>query len=164
MQEPFTAGLLGYFQSMRGCLDVDSFHRQKGYEIDGTTVATYKMYLQRFLRPKWDGHIATKISHHAIQNWLQELKRDHSLANRTVNHLKGLMALVYRVGARRELIPNSCNPARKVKCVTTSEYEPKVISPEEAHSVWSRLKQPDSTLVLLVAVTGLRISEALALK
>jgi integrase len=48
--------------------------------------------------------------------------------------------------------------------VTTSEYEPKVISPEEAHSVWSRLKQPDSTLVLLVAVTGLRISEALALK
>jgi hypothetical protein len=26
-----------------------------------TTVATYKMYLQRFLCPKWDGHIATKI-------------------------------------------------------------------------------------------------------
>jgi integrase len=74
------------------------------------------------------------------------------------------MALVYRFGAWRELIPDSCNPARKVKCVTTSEYEPKVISPEEAHSVWSRLAQPENTLVLLVAVTDLRISEALGLK
>jgi integrase len=129
-----------------------------------TTVATYRMYLQRFIRPRWDGQIATKISHHAIQDWLQELKRHHNLANRTVNHLKGLMALVYKFGAWRELIPDSCNPARKVKCVTTSEYEPKVISPEEAHRMWSRLKQPESTLVLLVAVTGLRISEALALK
>jgi integrase len=54
-----------------------------------------------------------------------------------------------------------CDPLPRL---TTSEYEPKVISPEEAHSVWSRLKQPESTLVLLVAVTGLRISEALALK
>ncbi len=71
-----------------------------------TTVSTYKMYLQRFLRPKWDGHIATKISHPAIQDWRQELKHDHGLANRTVNHLKGLMALVYRFGAWRELIQN----------------------------------------------------------
>jgi len=39
-----------------------------------------------------------------------------------------------------------------------------VISPEEAHKVWSRLAQPENTLVLLVAVTGLRISEALGLK
>jgi integrase len=129
-----------------------------------TTVVTYKMYLRRYIRPKWDGFIATKISHHAIQDWLQELKRDHSLANRTVNHLKGLMALIYKFGAWRELIPDTCNPARKVKCVTTSEYEPKVISPEEAHKVWSRLAQPENTLVLLVAVTGLRISEALGLK
>jgi len=39
-----------------------------------------------------------------------------------------------------------------------------VITPEEAHKVWSRLAQPENTLVLLVAVTGLRISEALGLK
>lgn len=129
-----------------------------------TTVATYLMYLQRFIRPKWDSHVATKISHHAIQDWLQELKREHNLASRTVNHLKGLMMQVYKFGAWRELIPDTCNPAKKVKCVTTSEYEPKVISPEEAHRVWSRLKQPENTLVLLVAVTGLRISEALGLK
>src|ERR1017187_9822480 len=69
-----------------------------------TTVATYRMYLQRFIRPRWDGQIAAKISHHAIQDWLQELKRHHNLANRTVNHLKGLMALVYKFGAWREQI------------------------------------------------------------
>ena len=39
-----------------------------------------------------------------------------------------------------------------------------MITPEEAHKVWSRLAQPENTLVLLVAVTGLRISEALGLK
>jgi integrase len=72
--------------------------------------------------------------------------------------------LVYKFGAWRELIPDTCNPARKVKCVTISDYEPRVITPEEAHKVWSRLAQPENTLVLLVAVTGLRISEALGLK
>ena len=66
--------------------------------------------------------------------------------------------------AWRELIPDTCNPARKVRCETTSDYEPKVVSPEESHRVWSRLKQPESTLVLLVAVTGLRISEDPGLK
>ena len=129
-----------------------------------TTVATYLMYLKRFIRPKWDSHLATKISHHAIQDWLQELKREHNLATRTVDHLKGLMMQVYKFGAWRELIPDTCNPAKKVRCVTTSEYEPKVISPEEAHRVWSRLKQPENTLALLIAVTVLRISEALGLK
>jgi integrase len=56
------------------------------------------------------------------------------------------------------------------------EYEPRIISPEEAYKVWCQLLRPgkgrepsmvatsESTLVLLVTCTGLRISEALGLK
>src|ERR1039458_10814288 len=62
-----------------------------------TTVATYRMYLQRFIRPRWDGQIATKISHHAIQDWLQELKRHHNLANRPGNQLQGMTGLVSKI-------------------------------------------------------------------
>jgi site-specific recombinase XerD len=130
-----------------------------------TTAATYKMYLKRFIRPRWDGQAATKISHHAIQDWLQDLKRGRSLANQTVGHLKGLMAQVYKFGRYYELVPDSCDPCKKVRCESSSEYEPRIISPEESYRVWCELlKKPEgtataeSTLVLLLAATGLRIS------
>jgi integrase len=134
------------------------------------------MYLRLYVRPRWDAQVATKISHHAIQDWLQDLKRDHSLANKTVGHLKGLMAQVFKFGRYYELIPDSCDPCKKVRCESSSEYEPRIISPEEAYKVWCQLLRPgkggessmvatsESTLVLLVTCTGLRISEALGLK
>jgi integrase len=129
-----------------------------------TTVATYEMYLRRHIRPHWDGHIATTIKPLAVESWLQKLKRTEGLSNPTCNHLKQLMGLVFKFGRKHDFIPKGCNPMSEVECSTESDYVPRVIKPEEAFAIWQRLREPVSSLVLLVTMTGLRCSEALGLR
>jgi integrase len=76
------------------------------------------------------------------------------------------MALVYKHGQRYGLIPRSeeSNPMRFVRCKTTSEYEAMILSPEQAFAVMLNLPEPERTLTLLAAGTGLRISECLGLQ
>jgi integrase len=99
-----------------------------------------------------------------VEEWLQSIKRKHKLANPTLNHLKQIMGLAFKFGRKHELIPKTCNPIRDVECTTISDYEPRAITPEEAYAIWCRLKEPENLVVLLLTVTGLRISEALGLK
>ena len=51
-----------------------------------------------------------------------------------------------------------------MRCKTTSDYEAITITPRQAWKIWSRLPEPESTLTLLAASTGLRISECLGLQ
>jgi integrase len=53
---------------------------------------------------------------------------------------------------------------RFVRCKTTSEYEAMILTPEQAYAVLLNLKEPERTLTLLAAGTGLRISECLGLQ
>lgn len=71
----------------------------------------------------------------------------------------------YKHAQRYGLIPRSqeANPMRFVRCKTTSEYEAMILSPEQAYSVLLNLREPERTLTLLAAGTGLRISECLGL-
>ena len=46
----------------------------------------------------------------------------------------------------------------------TSNYAAMTISPQQAFAIWYRLPEPESTLTLLAASTGLRISECLGLQ
>jgi integrase len=76
------------------------------------------------------------------------------------------MMLVYKSAQRYGLISRGeeHNPIRFVRCKTTSAYEAITVTPAQAYAIWSRLPEPQSTLVLLCAATGLRISEALGLQ
>jgi integrase len=56
------------------------------------------------------------------------------------------------------------NPVAFVTQSSKSNYTAVIISPEQAFRIMLELKDPQRTLVFLVAVTGLRISEALGLK
>ena len=53
---------------------------------------------------------------------------------------------------------------RFVRCKTTSEYEAMILTPEQAYAVLLNLREPERTLTLLAAGTGLRISECLGLQ
>jgi integrase len=48
-----------------------------------------------------------------------------------------------------------------VRCKTTSEYEAMILTPEQAYAIVRNLREPERTLTLLAAGTGLRISECL---
>jgi len=53
---------------------------------------------------------------------------------------------------------------RFVRCKTTSGYEAMILTPEQAYAIVSNLREPERTLTLLAAGTGLRISECLGLQ
>ncbi len=76
------------------------------------------------------------------------------------------MSLVFKHGQRYGLIPRDeeSNPTRFVRCKTTSDYEAMILTPQQAFSVLMHMQQPERTLTLLAASTGLRISECLGLQ
>jgi len=72
----------------------------------------------------------------------------------------------FKHGQRHALIPRNqeSNPMRFVRCKTTSSYEAMILTPKQAFDVLMHLQEPERSLTLLAAATGLRISECLGLQ
>jgi integrase len=78
-----------------------------------------------------------------------------------------MMSAVYNHGQKFGMIPRNegSNPMKWVSASTVSDYEAVSLSPEESLAILERIKDPlVRVLVILVAVTAVRIGEALGLK
>lgn len=131
-----------------------------------TTIQGYARVLHNRLLPQWGNRIALGIEPLEVEQWLKALKIDQELEHPTLDKMRRVMSLVYRHSQRYGLIPRNqeSNPMRFVRCKTTSEYEAMILTPEQAYAVLLNLKEPERTLTLLAAGTGLRISECLGLQ
>jgi integrase len=103
---------------------------------------------------------------HVGATGLKQLKSEEGLANPTLDRIRRVMSLVYRHGQRCGLIPRryESNPMRFVRCKTTSGYEAMILTPGQAYAIVRNLRDPERTLTILAAGTGLRISECLGLQ
>jgi integrase len=102
-----------------------------------------------------------------IEQWLEWLQDDEKLENPTLDKYRRVMALVYQHGQIYGLIPRTqeANPLNFVRQATQGSYEAFVLTPEETLRILQEIKEQGvRTLVLLISATGLRISEALALR
>ncbi|MGA2233979.1 MAG: site-specific integrase [Terriglobales bacterium] len=131
-----------------------------------TTIKGYARVLHNRLLPRWGNRIALGIEPLEVEQWLKALKIEEELANPTLDKMRRVMSLVYRHSQRYGLIPRNqeSNPMRFVRCNTTSGYEAMILTPEQAYAVLLNLREPERTLTLLAAGTGLRISECLGLQ
>jgi integrase len=131
-----------------------------------TTIRGYERILRNRLLPRWGNRVALSIEPLEVEQWLKGLKEKEGLANPTLDKTRRGMSLVYRHSQRYGLIPRNqeSKPMRFVRCRTTSEYEAIILSPEQAYAVLINLREPERTLTLLAASTGLRISECLGLQ
>jgi integrase len=131
-----------------------------------TTIRGYERVLRNRLLPQWGKRVALGLEPLEVEEWLKALKRKEGLANPTLDKMRRVMSLVYRHSQRYGLIPRNqeSNPMRFVRCKTTSEYEAMILTPEQAYAVLLNLREPERTLTLLAAGTGLRISECLGLQ
>ena len=131
-----------------------------------TTIRGYERVLRKRLLPRWGSRVALSLEPLEVEEWLKALKHEEGLANPTLDKMRRVMSLVYRHSQRYGLIPRNqeSNPMRFVRCKTTSEYEAMILSPEQAYAVLLNLQEPERTLTLLAAGTGLRISECLGLQ
>lgn len=131
-----------------------------------TTIGAYKRVLRNRLIPRWGKHFALNITPLEIEQWLRSVKREDELENPTLDKARRVMSLVFKHGQRYGLIPRNqeSNPLLFVRCKTQSNYEAMILTPEQAFTVLLQLPEPERTLTLLAAGTGLRISECLGLQ
>ncbi len=131
-----------------------------------TTIAGYKRILKNRCLDRWGKRAALGIEPLEIEQWLKAIKQEEELENPTLDKIRRVMSLVFKHGQRYGLIPRSeeSNPLRFVRCKTTSNYEAMILTPPQAFAVLMQLQEPERTLTLLAASTGLRISECLGLQ
>ncbi len=138
-------------------------YRQKSFSrLRITTQETTAHILDNYLLPRWGDSFALEINPDEIEEWLGALV----LANPTREKIRRVMNVVYRRGQKSRMLPmtGEGNPVAFVTQSSKSNYKAVIVSPEQAFRIMMELDDPYRTLVFLVAVTGLRISEALGLK
>src|ERR1019366_997494 len=138
-------------------------YRQKSFNKLGITTQSITAHiLDHYLLPRWGDSFALEINPDDIEEWLGTLV----LANPTREKIRRVMNVVYRRGQKSRMLPmtGEGNPVAFVMQSSKSNYKAVIVSPEKAFRIMMELEDPYRTLVFLVAVTGLRISEALGLK
>jgi integrase len=107
-----------------------------------------------------------KIKPSEIKGWLESVQDEEDLENSTVDKIRRVMHLVYSMAQANDLIPRTveANPVKHVHIATTTEYEAVLVTPQQAWNIICRMQAFERLLTLLVAVTGLRIGEVLALR
>src|SRR6266702_5679679 len=135
-------------------------------ERDPSTAYLHRHIVNDFLIPRWGKHIAVGLKPLDVEKWLKALHAEAELANPTCSKVRAVMACVYKHAQRHGLIPRSedANPMKWVRCKTTSDYEPIILTPEQAFALVYSFPLLERTLTLLAAATGLRISECLGLQ
>jgi integrase len=131
-----------------------------------TTVERYLQILNNRLIPRWDKAVALDIQPLDVKQWLKASKRQENLENPTVDKIRRVMNLVFKHGQTYGLIPrgDEGNPMKFVTVRTQSEYEAMIITPEQGFKILMAMPQPERTLTMIIAATGLRISECLGLQ
>jgi integrase len=108
----------------------------------------------------WSERVAKDIEPLEIQEWIDN--QSEGLRAK----LRSMMSGVYNHGQKFGLIPRTSesNPMKWVSTSSVSNYEAVSLSPEESFAILERIIDPlVRVLIILVAVTAVRIGEALGL-
>jgi integrase len=123
-----------------------------------------RSYLRCHILPKWSKILVNKIKPKDMRDWLYSLHDDEELSGETVKKIKNTMGAIFAFGMFEELLPS--NPAQgwRLKGMK-SDYEPVIVQPSDTMRIIDALENPlHKVLMLLVACTGLRASEAVGLR
>lgn len=127
-----------------------------------TTQRTVRHIIDDYLIPRWGKQPALDIRALDIETWLGSLP----LANPTKDKLRRTMFRVYFKAQKHGLIPckEETNPVNWVEQSGKSHYKAVIVTPEQAFTILMALPEAERVLTLVIAATGLRISEALGLQ
>jgi hypothetical protein len=93
------------------------------------------------------------------------LHKEKGLAWTTVStKVKQAMQGVLKYGRKEEFLPADFDPFRDIGCEASSDYEAITCTPEQTLAILNQLDEPEFILTLVIAATGLSISEALGLQ
>jgi integrase len=146
----------------RTMADLVEHYRQKEMSEDSSksfsTRTAYDVYLRNWIVPAWGEHSLSNVRTVAVEDWLRTLP----LANGSRAKIRNLMSTLFNHAMRYEWAEK--NPIRLVRQSAKRERTPDVLTAEEIRALLGKLEGPYYVMVFLAAVTGLRVSELLALK
>lgn len=126
------------------------------------TQEIYSLLLRKHLIPRFGEHRLCDISRAEIQQYVLE-KLKQGFAWETANHLRHLLSKVMGTAVNWDYILR--NPVRGVKMPERTLKRPHTfLTADEVRSLIAASKEPARTIILLAAMTGLRIGEILALR
>ncbi len=140
------------------------YRKKDGRRKAKGTIETYQYHLDSHILPRWKGDIAEGIKPLAIRNWLYDLHDGDDYDWATCSKTATIMSLVFDFADSNDIY-SIRNPLEKVVIPASEENKAsvKVLKPEETIALIERLPFPLKIAVLLVAATGVRISECLGL-
>ncbi len=123
-----------------------------------STRTAYAVWLRNWIVPVWGEHSLSDVRTVAVEDWLHTLP----LANGSRAKIRNLMSALFNHAMRYEWTDR--NPIRLVRQSAKRERTPDVLTAEEIKALLAELDGPYYVMAFLAAVTGLRVSELLALK
>ena len=129
------------------------------------TVYVLRHNLMDYCIPRWGNVPVCGIKPKALEDWLRYLHEEKGLAWTTVgSKVKQAMQGAFKFGRKEEFLPADFDPFKDIDCEATSDYEAITCTPEQTLLILNELEEPEFILTLLIAATGLSISEALGLQ
>lgn len=126
------------------------------------TQEIYSLLLRKHLIPRFGEHRLCDICRAEIQQYLLE-KLKQGFAWETTNHLRHLLSKVMGTAVNWDYILS--NPVRGVEMPERTLKRPhRFLTADEVRRLIAASKEPARTIILLAAMTGLRIGEILALR
>jgi integrase len=123
-----------------------------------STKAAYKCYLDNWILPRWRTYLLDEVKTVAVEEWLGKLP----MAAGTKAKLRNIMSAIFNHAMRHEWAEK--NPISLVRQSAKREAIPGVLDLAEISALLTELQHPYKQMVFLAAVTGLRVSELLALR
>jgi integrase len=149
-------------RSPRTIAELVTHYREKEMSEDGnkafSTRTAYAVYLRNWIVPKWGTLSLSDVRTIGVEEWLRSLP----LSNGSKAKIRNLMSALFNHAMRHEWVDG--NPIRLVRQSAKRESVPDVLTAEEIKALLSKLDGPYYIMAFLAAVTGLRVSELLALK
>ncbi len=146
----------------RTLAELVTHYRKKEMAVDGSkafsTRTAYEVYFRNWIVPKWGSHSLSEVRTVAVEDWLHSLP----LANGSRAKIRNLMSALFNHAMRYEWTDK--NPIRLVRQSAKRQRTPDVLTADEIRALLSELNGSYYLMAFLAAVTGLRVSELLALK
>jgi integrase len=142
------------------------FRKKDGKRKCLGTIETYEYHIDSHILPRWRDVVVTEMKPLAILRWLYDLHDGEDYVWDTCSKIKGIVSLVFDFCDLHEIYTGR-NPVDKVTIPASEDgngEELALLKPEQVWALLERLPCPVRIAVLLVATTGLRVSEFLALR
>lgn len=123
------------------------------------TRATYRVYLKRWILPKWGSEYLHHIKAVPVEDWLRSLA---TISNGSKAKIRNLMSGIFSHAVRFDMAEK--NPIAAVRQSGKRENVPVILEITELHRLFKELQVRERAMIICDALTGMRRSELMGLK